>query len=110
MGVDLESLSEATSGAIGSLLSTTILYPLDTCKTKYQAEVRAHGQRKYRLTHLSLFFRAFLLVFLRFVILCMHYCLVIMILWSYQFDRFKFMSFMLLMCNIRRLLNMGMRY
>ncbi|OAY42271.1 peroxisomal adenine nucleotide carrier 1 [Manihot esculenta] len=48
MGVDLESLSEATSGAIGSLLSTTILYPLDTCKTKYQAEVRAHGQRKYR--------------------------------------------------------------
>ncbi|KAG8649672.1 hypothetical protein MANES_08G121301v8 [Manihot esculenta] len=51
MGVDLESLSEATSGAIGSLLSTTILYPLDTCKTKYQAEVRAHGQRKYR--HLS---------------------------------------------------------
>ncbi|CAI0551446.1 unnamed protein product [Linum tenue] len=48
---DSESLSEATSGAIGSLLSTTILYPLDTCKTKYQAEVRAHGQRRYR--HLS---------------------------------------------------------
>ncbi|CAI0551140.1 unnamed protein product [Linum tenue] len=48
---DFESLSEATSGAIGSLLSTTILYPLDTCKTKYQAEVRAHGQRRYR--HLS---------------------------------------------------------
>ncbi|KAK4803489.1 hypothetical protein SAY86_003306 [Trapa natans] len=49
MGVDLESLSEATSGAIGSLVSTTILYPLDTCKTKYQAEVRAaHGQQKYR--------------------------------------------------------------
>ena len=48
MGVDLESLSEATSGAIGSLLSTTILYPLDTCKTKYQAEARAHGQQKYR--------------------------------------------------------------
>ncbi|XVF31319.1 hypothetical protein REPUB_Repub16aG0135500 [Reevesia pubescens] len=48
MDVDLESLSEATSGAIGSLLSTTILYPLDTCKTKYQAEVQAHGQRKYR--------------------------------------------------------------
>lgn len=48
MGVDLESISEATSGAIGSLLSTTILYPLDTCKTKYQAEVRAHGQRRYR--------------------------------------------------------------
>lgn len=48
MGVDLESISEATSGAIGSLLSTTILYPLDTCKTKYQAEVRAHGKRRYR--------------------------------------------------------------
>ncbi|KAF9681607.1 hypothetical protein SADUNF_Sadunf05G0019400 [Salix dunnii] len=48
MGVDLESVSEATSGAIGSLLSTTILYPLDTCKTKYQAEARAHGQQKYR--------------------------------------------------------------
>ncbi|KAI4343223.1 hypothetical protein MLD38_027751 [Melastoma candidum] len=46
--VDLESLSEATSGAIGSLLSTTLLYPLDTCKTKYQAEARSHGQRKYR--------------------------------------------------------------
>ncbi|KAJ6737564.1 PEROXISOMAL ADENINE NUCLEOTIDE TRANSPORTER 1 [Salix viminalis] len=48
MGVDLESVSEATSGAIGSLLSTTLLYPLDTCKTKYQAEARAHGQQKYR--------------------------------------------------------------
>ncbi|XP_061338798.1 peroxisomal adenine nucleotide carrier 1 [Gastrolobium bilobum] len=48
MNVDLESLAEATSGAIGSLLSTTILYPLDTCKTKYQAEARSHGNRKYR--------------------------------------------------------------
>ncbi|XP_047338525.1 peroxisomal adenine nucleotide carrier 1-like [Impatiens glandulifera] len=48
MSVDLESLSEATSGAIGALLSTTILYPLDTCKTKYQAEVQLHGKRKYR--------------------------------------------------------------
>ncbi|KAL4376553.1 hypothetical protein GQ457_02G036030 [Hibiscus cannabinus] len=48
MAVDLESLSEATSGALGSLLSTTILYPLDTCKTKFQAEVESHGQRKYR--------------------------------------------------------------
>ncbi|XP_010524877.1 PREDICTED: peroxisomal adenine nucleotide carrier 1-like [Tarenaya hassleriana] len=48
MGVDLESLSEATSGAIGSLLSTTILYPLDTCKSKYQAEAQARGQQKYR--------------------------------------------------------------
>lgn len=44
----MESLSEATSGAIGALVSTTILYPLDTCKTKYQAEVRAHHQLKYR--------------------------------------------------------------
>ncbi|CAL5330259.1 unnamed protein product [Camellia sinensis] len=48
MSVDLESLSEATSGAIGALVSTAILYPLDTCKTKYQAEVRVHGQHKYR--------------------------------------------------------------
>ncbi|KAI4345595.1 hypothetical protein L6164_012701 [Bauhinia variegata] len=48
MTFDLESLSEATSGAIGSLVSTTVLYPLDTCKTKYQAEVQAHHQRKYR--------------------------------------------------------------
>jgi len=49
MQLDLESLSEATSGAIGSLVSTTVLYPLDTCKTKYQAEVQASHQRKYRL-------------------------------------------------------------
>lgn len=48
MGADLESLSEATSGAIGALVSTTILYPLDTCKTKYQAEVRSHSEQKYR--------------------------------------------------------------
>lgn len=48
MGFDLESVAEATSGAIGALVSTTILYPLDTCKTKYQAEVRAHNQQKYR--------------------------------------------------------------
>lgn len=44
----MESLVEATSGAVGSLLSTTILYPLDTCKTKYQAENRAHHRQKYR--------------------------------------------------------------
>ncbi|KAL1536254.1 NAD(+) salvage pathway protein [Salvia divinorum] len=44
----MESLVEATSGAVGSLLSTTILYPLDTCKTKYQAENRAHQHQKYR--------------------------------------------------------------
>ncbi|KGN48027.1 peroxisomal adenine nucleotide carrier 1 [Cucumis sativus] len=48
MGFDLESLSEATSGAIGSLVSTTVLYPLDTCKTKYQAENQSQHQRKYR--------------------------------------------------------------
>ncbi|XP_023547497.1 peroxisomal adenine nucleotide carrier 1-like [Cucurbita pepo subsp. pepo] len=48
MGLDLESLAEATSGAIGSLVSTTVLYPLDTCKTKYQAENQSSHQRKYR--------------------------------------------------------------
>ncbi|XP_073124618.1 peroxisomal adenine nucleotide carrier 1-like [Henckelia pumila] len=48
MAVDLESLVEATSGAVGALVSTTILYPLDTCKTKYQAENRAHHRQKYR--------------------------------------------------------------
>nr|XP_018685335.1 PREDICTED: peroxisomal adenine nucleotide carrier 1 isoform X2 [Musa acuminata subsp. malaccensis] len=47
-GLDWESLTEATSGAVGALVSTTVLYPLDTCKTKYQAEVQSHGQRKYR--------------------------------------------------------------
>ncbi|KAL0323563.1 UNVERIFIED_CONTAM: Peroxisomal adenine nucleotide carrier 1 [Sesamum angustifolium] len=44
----MESLVEATSGAVGSLVSTTILYPLDTCKTKYQAENRANHHKKYR--------------------------------------------------------------
>lgn len=53
MGFDLDSLSEATSGAIGALVSTTVLYPLDTCKTKYQAEVRAHNQQKYRYSFTS---------------------------------------------------------
>uniref|UniRef100_A0A803Q287 Peroxisomal adenine nucleotide carrier 1 n=1 Tax=Cannabis sativa TaxID=3483 RepID=A0A803Q287_CANSA len=48
MELDLESIAEATSGAIGALVSTTVLYPLDTCKTKYQAEVRAKHQQKYR--------------------------------------------------------------
>ncbi|XP_074592823.1 peroxisomal adenine nucleotide carrier 1-like [Curcuma longa] len=47
-GLDWESLTEATSGAVGALVSTTALYPLDTCKTKFQAEVRSHGQGKYR--------------------------------------------------------------
>jgi hypothetical protein len=44
----MESVAEATSGAIGALVSTTVLYPLDTCKTKYQAEVRSHNLQKYR--------------------------------------------------------------
>ncbi|CAL5395502.1 unnamed protein product [Camellia sinensis] len=48
MAFDLESLSEATSGVIGALVSTTVLYPLDTCKNKYQAEVRSHNRQKYR--------------------------------------------------------------
>lgn len=54
MGFDLESLSEATSGAIGALVSTTVLYPLDTCKTKYQAENQSEHQRKYRFVALDL--------------------------------------------------------
>ncbi|CAK7326990.1 unnamed protein product [Dovyalis caffra] len=48
MAFDLESLADATSGAVGALVSNTILYPLDICKTKYQAEVRTHHQQKYR--------------------------------------------------------------
>ncbi|XP_045787402.1 peroxisomal adenine nucleotide carrier 1-like isoform X1 [Trifolium pratense] len=48
MQLDLESLSEAISGAIGALVSTAVFYPLDTCKAKYQAEVQAQHQRKYR--------------------------------------------------------------
>lgn len=60
-GVDWESLAEATSGAIGSLVSTTVLYPLDICKTKFQAELQTHqgAQKKYRyfpfIPSLSLF-------------------------------------------------------
>lgn len=49
-GSSFEDLAEATSGAIGGLLSTSILYPLDTCKTKYQAEARDGQTRKYRST------------------------------------------------------------
>ncbi|KMS95855.1 hypothetical protein BVRB_004340 [Beta vulgaris subsp. vulgaris] len=48
MALDFESLTEATSGAVGALVSTTVLYPLDTCKTKYQAEARSHHQQRYR--------------------------------------------------------------
>lgn len=47
-GVDWESLTEATSGAVGALVSTTVFYPLDTCKSKYQAEVKSEGNQKYR--------------------------------------------------------------
>lgn len=50
MELNFEALTEATSGAVGGLLSTSILYPLDTCKTKYQAEARDGGSRKYRST------------------------------------------------------------
>ncbi|KAI4311263.1 hypothetical protein MLD38_036169 [Melastoma candidum] len=48
MALNLESVAEATSGAIGALVSTTVLYPLDTCKTKYQAELRTGHRQKYR--------------------------------------------------------------
>ncbi|KAL3700819.1 hypothetical protein R1sor_018841 [Riccia sorocarpa] len=48
MGFDFDALAEASSGAVGGLLSTSLLYPLDTCKTKYQAETRAGSARKYR--------------------------------------------------------------
>lgn len=71
MAFDLESLSEATSGAIGALVSTTISYPLDTCKTKYQAEVRAHHQQKYRyvLSRLVFSFLVSAIVCLQFLVL-----------------------------------------
>ncbi|XP_042010992.1 peroxisomal adenine nucleotide carrier 1-like isoform X2 [Salvia splendens] len=46
MALDMESLVEATSGSVGALVSTTILYPLDTCKTRYQAENRAHHHQR----------------------------------------------------------------
>ncbi|XP_020204677.1 peroxisomal adenine nucleotide carrier 1, partial [Cajanus cajan] len=46
--VDMESLAEATSAAIGSILSTTTLYPLDTCTTKFQAQVPSLHHPKYR--------------------------------------------------------------
>jgi hypothetical protein len=36
--MDFKALQEATAGAVGGLLSTTILYPLDTCKTRYQVK------------------------------------------------------------------------
>jgi Mitochondrial carrier protein len=58
-GVDWESLAEATSGAVGALVSTTTFYPLDTCKTKYQAEVRSEGHQKYRYHFLQFVFLLF---------------------------------------------------
>lgn len=61
-GVDWESVTEATSGAVGALVSNTVLYPLDTCKTKYQAEVRSHGRQKYRFTCFLFFFCSFDLI------------------------------------------------
>jgi hypothetical protein len=49
-GIDWESLAEATSGAVGSLVSTTLFYPLDTCKSKFQAELQSQqgAAHKYR--------------------------------------------------------------
>jgi len=36
-------------GAIGALSSTIVLYPLDMCKPKLQAELQTHqGTHKYR--------------------------------------------------------------
>lgn len=65
----MESLVEATSGAVGSLLSTTILYPLDTCKTKFQAENKAHQHQKYRFPLFSSLSRILLFVATSFLML-----------------------------------------
>ena len=54
MGVDFESLVEATSGAVGGVVSTSILYPLDTCKTKFQAELRTSTSQRYGYATVSL--------------------------------------------------------
>jgi hypothetical protein len=54
MGVDFESLVEATSGAVGGVVSTSILYPLDTCKTKFQAELRTSTSQRYGYATISL--------------------------------------------------------
>ena len=48
MDAGFQALTEASAGAIGGLLSTTILYPLDTCKTKFQAEAKEDGHNRYR--------------------------------------------------------------
>ncbi|GAQ78886.1 peroxisomal adenine nucleotide carrier [Klebsormidium nitens] len=47
---DSKALQEATAGAVGSLLSTTLLYPLDTCKTRYQADNRQGVHKRYTST------------------------------------------------------------
>jgi hypothetical protein len=37
------------TGAVGSLVSTTVLYPLDTCKPKFQAGLQTQqGTHKYK--------------------------------------------------------------
>lgn len=46
--IDLKSLTEATSAAVGGVISTALLYPLDTCKTKYQVEAADRRSRKYK--------------------------------------------------------------
>ncbi|KAL9237614.1 hypothetical protein vseg_012141 [Gypsophila vaccaria] len=46
MGLDIEAIREASAGAIGALVSTTILYPLDTCKTKFQSDNHLHRYEK----------------------------------------------------------------
>ncbi|GBG73966.1 hypothetical protein CBR_g17678 [Chara braunii] len=50
MAVDLAALQEAVGGALGGLVSTTVLYPLDTCKTIFQAEAETGDRRKYKST------------------------------------------------------------
>eukprot|EP00898_Chlorokybus_atmophyticus_P003248 jgi/Chlat1/3924/Chrsp26S04188 len=45
-----KDLVEACSGAVGGLCSTALLYPLDVCKTKFQADVKSSkgGQKRYK--------------------------------------------------------------
>jgi Mitochondrial carrier protein len=85
-GVDWESLVEATSGAVGALVSTTTFYPLDTCKTKYQAEVRSEGHQKYRYN------------FSQFVFLLFH-SEIYLIGISGRDRRIKLISFLFLNCD-----------
>lgn len=55
MDANFQALTEATAGAVGGLLSTTILYPLDTCKTKFQADAQQGGLQRYRSVHVRLY-------------------------------------------------------